>query len=178
MFDFKDGDVIFTAEPFSPSSFWIKWLQGDFDYSHVCQYFGGKIYTTGAGGPLLYRFGTVDPTMYLTGKAYAVKRYQGLTDSQTAMLKAKADALIGQRYPIEKMIRLAILGKTTSGVIKRLGLKPNPWPKNSFCSGTVVMCFQFAGIKLNIDAEKQEPDAYSPEAVWDDPLLKLVFRQR
>ena len=178
MFDFQNGDVIFTAESFSPVSFWVKWLQGDFDYSHVCQYFDGHIYTTGAGGPLLYRFGTVDPGLYLAGKSYAVKRFQGLTEGQGRMLKAKAESLIGQRYPIEKMIRLAILGKTTAGVIKRLGFKPNPWPKNSFCSGTVAMCFQFAGIKLNIDAEKQEPDAYSPEAVWDEPSLKLVFRKR
>ena len=178
MFDFQNGDVIFTSETFSPVSFWVKWLQGDFDYSHVCQYFNGKIYTTGAGGPLLYRFGPVDAGKYLAGKAFAVKRFKGLTPTQAEMMANKAMALVGERYPIEKMIKLAILGKTTAGVIKRLGAKPNPWPRNSFCSGTVAMCFQYAGIKLNIDAEKQEPDAYSPEAVFDDPNLVLVHRVR
>lgn len=176
MFEFQDGDVIFTDQAFNPLSFWIKLLQGDFAYSHVCQYFGGSIYTTGAGGPMLYRFGTVDPKKYLKGKGYCVLRYQGLTRRQVDTMWDKAIDLIGNRYPIEKMVLLALRGKTTGGVVKKLGFKANPNPKNSFCSGSVALCFQAAGIILNPNSGKLEPDAYSPEAVFDDKNLIEVYR--
>jgi hypothetical protein len=174
--DFQDGDVVFVAEAIKPMSIGIRLLQGDFDFSHVCQIFGGKIYSTGIGGPILYRFGLADPGQYLKGKDYAVKRYHGLTRNQRIIMWAKADALVGNRYPIEKMLWLAFRGKTTPGVVKKLGIKANPSPKNSFCSGSVALCFRAAGIILNPDSGKLEPDAYSPEAIWDDPELKIIYR--
>lgn len=174
-YDFQNGDVIFTDQSFSLLSFWIKLLQGDFQWSHVCQYFDGKIYTTGAGGPLLYKFGTVDPKEYLKDKNFAVLRYDTLSPIQQQEMKEKAESLIGNRYPVEKMIALAIRGKTTGGVVKKLGFKANPNPKNSFCSGSVAMVFKAAGIKLNPESEKMEPDAYSPEAIFDDKNLKQIF---
>lgn len=177
MFKFEDGDVIFTDQVFNPLSVWIKLLQGDFAYSHVCQFFNGQIYTTGAKGPLLYRFGKVDPETYLKGKNYAVLRYEGLTGEQKYKMYLKATELIGKRYPIEKMIALAVRGKTTPGVVKKLGFFPNPNPKSSFCSGSVMMCFKAAGIILNPDSGKLEPDAYSPEAIYEDRELKVVFKK-
>jgi hypothetical protein len=174
---FRDGDVIFTDQVFNPLSLWIKLLQGDFMWSHVCQYFGGKIYTTGAGGPLFYRFGPVEPGAYLKGKSFIVLRFAGLSLDQILLMRQKALSLVGNVYPLHKMIALALRGKSTPGVVKKLGLWPNPTPKNSFCSGSVVMCFQAAGITINPESGKLEPDAYSPESVYDDRRFQVVYPQ-
>lgn len=178
MFDFRDGDLIFTDGRNLISAL-IKNTQRDFAYAHVCQYFGGWIYTTGANGAPFWRFGKVVPDEYLEGQSFAVLRDQRLTPWEITQMHQTAEELCGGVYAWWKVLRLAWKGRTTSGVVETLGRKPNKFPKLVFCASAVAYGYYEAGYEYGeINPkypQKQEADVFTPEVLYDAPDLKLFF---
>lgn len=168
----EPGDVIFTSDK-TFTSFLIKNRQGDFAYSHVCMAGeDGVIYTTGASGAPLFRFGKVDAERYLRGKRYKIKRYTGLTDTQKLMLVVAAESLVGKFYNFLGFFWLNLLS-FRGEVVSKLGHKPKFNFKFSvFCTQAVAFCYFKAGIVLNPEAGKEDPTAYTLESIYYDPNLK------
>lgn len=173
-FPFCDGDILFIRNRRSGLGKLIRNALGDFDYEHVCQWFKGAIYTTGAGGFPWYGFGVVSPEVYFTQKVVAVGRYQDLTHEQQYQMYLTAQSLVGKSYPWWKLIALVIQGKLSSRVIKKVGFRVNPSPRFVFCAAAVALGLLSAQLPVTSKYQKYEPDAYTPRTLYDSPFIEIV----
>lgn len=175
-FSFEDGDILFVRNRRSLLGRVIRNALSDFDYEHVCQWFNGQVYTTGASGFPLYRFGKVSPEEYFKNKSITVGRYEGLSKTETDVMQNVAESLIGNAYPWWKLVALMVQGKLSSRVIKKVGFKNNRSPRFVFCAAAVAMGILSAGLPVTHKYAKTEPDAYTPRTLYDSSLIKIMAR--
>lgn len=176
-FQFEDGDIIFVRSRRSWLGRLIRLSLSDFDYEHVCQWFDGHIYTTGKGGFPRYAFGAVNPEKYLAKKTIAIGRYQGLTSIQKEVMAKVAEYLRGSPYPWWKVMVLVIQGKLSARVVRKVGFKVTPNPKYVFCASAVALGLLRAGLTITEKYTKLEPDAYTPETLYDSPFIDILYRE-
>ena len=176
-FEFEDGDILFVRNQRSWIGRFIRTALGDFDYEHVCQWFKGNIYTTGQGGFPRYAFGRVPAHQYLKNKHIAVGRYQQLTDNEKQIMHEVATSLCGRAYPWWKVLTLVIQGKLSARVVQQVGFKANPNPTHVFCAAAVALGFLKAGLIVTDKYIKLEPDAYTPETLYDSSFIDILHRQ-
>ena len=170
--NFEPADIIFTREN-TLASWLIRVAQGDCDWSHVCMADGqGNIHTT--GGYRLAWYGVVPASHYLKGKSFAVGRFDGLTPQQQKAILACSRQLFGNFYPFWKVMRLAWAG-LRGQQIRQVGPQLNNQPKNTFCSEAVALCFAAAGITLSPREQKREPQAYTPESIYNDDRIQILY---
>jgi hypothetical protein len=168
----QPADIIFTREN-TLASWLIRIAQGDCDWSHVCLADGnGNIHTTGAKRFAWY--GHVNAGHYLHNKSFAIGRYNGLTDKQAQAVLDQSHQLFGNFYPFWKVLQLAILG-LQGKKIKQVGRANTHVPRNTFCSESVAICYEAASITLSPREGKTEPQAYTPESIYNDARIDIVF---
>jgi hypothetical protein len=168
----QPGDIVFTREN-TLASWLIRLAQGDCDWSHVCLFAGDNIiHTTGAKHSMLY--GTVNAAQYLRHKSFAVGRYHQATAAQRQQVLVASESLMGNLYPLWKVIRLALVG-IRGRKVTNLGHNNPDKPKHTFCSEAVAYCYQQAGLNLAKKSKKTEPEVFTPESIFNDPNLNIIY---
>jgi hypothetical protein len=172
MISLEAADILFTREN-TLASWLIRVVQGDCDWSHVCLSDGeGRIHTT--GGKHFAWYGVVDAQTYLKNKSFAVGRFMGLTPEQKQAIMQKSNTLCGNFYPFWKVLHLAWV-RLRGKQIKQIGNTIDKQPKNTFCSESVAYCYEAAGIVLSPRENKREPQAYTPESIYNDPRINIIY---
>jgi hypothetical protein len=168
----QPADILFTREN-TVASWLIRLAQGDCDWSHVCLADGqGSIHTT--GGKSFAYYGSVNADKYLHKKCFAVGRYKDLSAEQASLIMSRSKKLFGNFYPFWKVIHLAWLGLRGKKV-KQVGGPFVHDPKNTFCSESVALCYEAADITLSPREGKAEPQAYTPESIFNDPNMTIIY---
>lgn len=174
IFTYQAGDILFVADK-SLWSYLIRIGQGNFSYSHVCIIDSdGSVYSTGASKKLWFgRYPSFE--QYVIGKDYAIGRYRGITPEQQALVMAWCKSQVGvNRYPLWKVITLAARGLMGKMVKDNGKTKEASKKLRTFCAESVALAYAAANIILN-PKNRIKYEAYTPEAIWDDPFVDILF---
>lgn len=158
--DLLPGDIILTSQN-TPSSWLIRLLQSDCDYSHACIYMGDNtILTTGANR--LYWSGYVNADTYLS-KQSCIAVCRTSNPLRLITLEDTQNLLVKKPYGTFKLLKLiSYLPKARRVVLGSKNYR-GLLESNFFCSELVANAFNYC-------FGKQSQDVVTPENIYEDKI--------
>ncbi len=179
MKELKPADIVFARKR-GPMSWFIRFLDGSFDYSHTCIIGeGDSVFTTGFGGNGPKTLGILPDSQfrqlplkaYLANKIYEIRRYSDLSVADRQKITEWCSQQVGQKYPFFKTIVLfwdLVRRHNTSRI--------NIQPDKQHCWELVARAYQAAGVELNPAAGNKAASGYDARELYESPGL-VIFKK-